>query len=535
MLCRFFQATESAVKDGIENSPVSFAKISISTKTVTETRVETQYVEKIVTETDTVYVDKTYASPVIFTPTDIENGVLLSLATASENAKIYYTLDGTTPTANSFEYSTALEITENTTIKAIAVKNGIEPSPISIATVTITERQIEVDETAPSNVTNLAAANKSGAILLTWTDTNDEDIYGYEVSVNGSVYAIILHGKEKCLVGELTNDPEGKASFIVSENGAYDVVAIDADGRTVWNQAIVKTIDKTPPSEVRLPAVDFDSESDSTAPIKITWLDPEAEDLYDSPIDYVIVTYTVNEDATVIEMGKIDAGTQELRLSVPSNAGANGTLYITLKTVDKLGQVSEGVTVQAWCFSSTITATASDVVSKITSLEASAKIVLTGEIASSTISNIESSLKTLYNNNESIIVNLDLSRTSGISEIKIANCDNLVGITLPEGLTTLSDSAFNLCHNLSVVSLPTSLTTINHYAFGSCQKLTSIAIPNTVTKIEYRAFNNASSLTEIVIPENVTELGSRRVNSNFGQNPCLCGEKEKSSLFEGGK
>ena len=92
-----------------------------------------------------------------------------------------------------------------------------------------------------------------------------------------------------------------------------------------------------------------------------------------------------------------------------------------------------------------------------------------------------------------------------------------------------------LPHDVNNIVIKEGVTSIGEYAFYQLEDLRMITIPNTVTKIEYRAFNNASSLTEIVIPENVTELGSRRVNSNFGQNPCLCGEKEKSSLFEGGK
>ena len=55
----------------------------------------------------------------------------------TEDAAIYYTLNGTTPTSTSTLYSgTAIEISETTTIKAIAIKNGVSSSVVT-ATYTI--------------------------------------------------------------------------------------------------------------------------------------------------------------------------------------------------------------------------------------------------------------------------------------------------------------------------------------------------------------------------------------------------------------
>src|SRR5574344_1071504 len=42
------------------------------------------------------------------------------------------------------------------------------------------------DTTPPANVTNLTATNKDAAVLLTWTDATAADVYGYEVSWNGT-------------------------------------------------------------------------------------------------------------------------------------------------------------------------------------------------------------------------------------------------------------------------------------------------------------------------------------------------------------
>ena len=86
-----------------------------------------------------IHVAPQYVATPTFSP---EAGVYTSaqsvtIACETEDATIYYTLDGTDPTANSTVYSDAIEISENTTIKAFAVKEGMLDSEIASATYNI--------------------------------------------------------------------------------------------------------------------------------------------------------------------------------------------------------------------------------------------------------------------------------------------------------------------------------------------------------------------------------------------------------------
>ncbi|MDD6763447.1 MAG: S-layer homology domain-containing protein [Clostridiales bacterium] len=49
----------------------------------------------------------------------------VSLSTKTKDAEIYYTTDGTTPTVKSTKYTKEISITKTSTLKAIAVKNGV--------------------------------------------------------------------------------------------------------------------------------------------------------------------------------------------------------------------------------------------------------------------------------------------------------------------------------------------------------------------------------------------------------------------------
>ena len=61
----------------------------------------------------------------------VPQGTKVELTTSTEGATIYYTLDGSEPTTSSTVYSAPIEITVDTTIKAIAVKTGLTNSDVS--------------------------------------------------------------------------------------------------------------------------------------------------------------------------------------------------------------------------------------------------------------------------------------------------------------------------------------------------------------------------------------------------------------------
>lgn len=54
----------------------------------------------------------------------------ISITTPTDNALIYYTLDGSTPTENSQLYEGPIEISESVTIRAIAVKDGVQSEEV---------------------------------------------------------------------------------------------------------------------------------------------------------------------------------------------------------------------------------------------------------------------------------------------------------------------------------------------------------------------------------------------------------------------
>jgi len=74
-----------------------------------------------------------------FTPNggSITSSTTIAMTSISSSALIYYTTDGSTPTAKSTLYTAPITLSSTATIKAIAVRNNLEDSSVSSATFTV--------------------------------------------------------------------------------------------------------------------------------------------------------------------------------------------------------------------------------------------------------------------------------------------------------------------------------------------------------------------------------------------------------------
>ena len=86
-------------------------------------------------------------------------------------------------------------------------------------------------------------------------------------------------------------------------------------------------------------------------------------------------------------------------------------------------------------------------------------------------------------------------------------CNKLTDIIIPDSVTSIGNDAFNTCEALTGITIPDSVTSIGSSAFLECSKLTSISIPDGVTSIGEKTFFNCSKLTSITIPNSVLSIG----------------------------
>lgn len=258
----------------------------------------------------------------VFTPAAgaIFAGTGVTLACTTEGAAIHYTIDGTEPTAESTLYTEPIVINEATTVKAIAVKDGMEASSVVTAEYTIFTYE-------PSgflgefNTFNLAQTNtKYGTYrnATGWVAENCAIVGGNDADKNESPKYAFISNDPKTLAPVLNGKTSatGKLTSPVLENGIKDLTfnyglpysdtkisltvnIYDEDGTT-----LVKTAKVAPETVAKQTAYDFnladinhtgkfvieivndcpsnaDSNKDRTAVWNLTWT------AYSSAIDAV--------------------------------------------------------------------------------------------------------------------------------------------------------------------------------------------------------------------------------------------------------
>ena len=119
---------------------------------------------------------------------------------------------------------------------------------------------------------------------------------------------------------------------------------------------------------------------------------------------------------------------------------------------------------------------------------------------------------TAYSSEDGVLFNKDKTTLVcypiGKTETTYTVCTALTQVTLPEGLTNISNMSFERCAALAQINLPNSLTSIANRAFYGCTSLTEVTLPDGLTKIEFYTFYDCSALEKVTLPEGITYIGN---------------------------
>ena len=85
--------------------------------------------------------------------------------------------------------------------------------------------------------------------------------------------------------------------------------------------------------------------------------------------------------------------------------------------------------------------------------------------------------------------------------------DRIKSVELPEGITSISEYAFENCVNLSELIIPDSVISIGEYAFSGCSGIKELLLGNELETIGDYAFYGCSGIEKVDLRENITSIG----------------------------
>ncbi|MDE5559790.1 MAG: chitobiase/beta-hexosaminidase C-terminal domain-containing protein, partial [Bacteroidales bacterium] len=148
---------------------------------------------------------------------EVEKGTKVTLASATEGAKIYYTVDGAEPTAESTEYKEAIEIDAAKTVKAIAIKG---------------EAKSEV-ATAAYKIKTANEGEELAGVSVYPNPTSG--VFNLELPVAATVEVFMSNG----MLYQRMKLSEGTTTLNIERSGIY-FLRITGEGRTAVKRIIVR-------------------------------------------------------------------------------------------------------------------------------------------------------------------------------------------------------------------------------------------------------------------------------------------------------
>jgi hypothetical protein len=145
----------------------------------------------------------------------------VSITSTTTGAKIYYTIDGTPPTPSSSLYTAPVSVNDNTTLKAIAVADGMVSSAITSVTYAVATCD-PPSEIAAGSVT--VDGNLSDWNDVVWTSLN-VDYSGAAVDIANAAYAI-KWAPDKVYVAIKVYDTDHRFTDVYSNWDTRDAVEI---------------------------------------------------------------------------------------------------------------------------------------------------------------------------------------------------------------------------------------------------------------------------------------------------------------------
>ncbi len=309
--------------------------------TIRATATTPEGVEVQSTQSASVFVESaTQTSPPMFSIPggSYSSAVQVSLSSATEDAAIYYTTDGSEPDENSSLFTDPLSFDEPVTLRAIAISSGLDDSPINSRTYDIEVDAVEVETLAAlrAGLRDGTVYNYTGDAVVTFTRTVRNQKYlmdetgGILIDDNPGVI------NEFYAIGDIMTNVIGTLSTF---QGLLQYAPVVSPGEPVGETDVV-------PLPVVLDEIDLDIHESMLVKIEdVEFLDAGEE--FEAGENYSIVDPSLPDGETIIFRTNF-ATADYIGLTIPEGpitlaalvGNFNGTLQLTSRFASDLDFVT---------------------------------------------------------------------------------------------------------------------------------------------------------------------------------------------------
>lgn len=119
----------------------------------------------------------------------------------------------------------------------------------------------------------------------------------------------------------------------------------------------------------------------------------------------------------------------------------------------------------------------------------------------------EDSMAPWYHLREEILkISLPEGLTS-IGSLAFYECKNLTAVVIPNSVTRIGSYAFANCTGIQLLNLGSGVASIGEGAFSDCYKIASLTLPGSLKSIGLKAFYRCEAITTLTVPSSVTSIG----------------------------
>lgn len=431
----------------------------------------------------------------------VNKAKMLNIVCSTEGAEIRYTLNGNTPTVNSTLYTAPIQLTENCTVKAIAIKDGKNSE------VTIFEEDGFVAEkpviSANQTIVTIACATSGADIYYTLDESAP--------SKNKTKYTTPFECTNNCVIKAIAV----KNNYKDSEVTTY-----------VHNVSLQ-------PSEDNITIADLTAGSLSTRivpekKLQIVGLTISSGNMNGTDIHFIREMIQEGKLANLdMEGASIVSGGEAYYVSttgtkyMTSDNVIGGNMFFDCKGLFSLSLPASTTTIEGFALQGCKNLKQIVLPRSCTTVENFGiygcknleRVVISAATSCVSPINMELCPNLRYidveGGNKSMISVDGILFSKDMSVLmKYPAAHAEASYSVPVSVKTISDNAFSSVRLLESVAIPNGVKEIGASAFSDCKGLHSLVIPNSVEAIGSMAFYGCSNLSSITLSQNIKKLGS---------------------------